>query len=311
MDSSPRAAAALHRTARMVSRQTRLKDHQVVRGWEEAIARLTRDSWREDLGRFRSRWAFRGEGTEAGSLMTSLSRIAARPAIEAHLLRNFCKYAQLGSQPVPATVWDWLALAQHHGLPTRLLDWTYSPLVALHFATADEQQAQEAGVVWCVDYGASRSQLPRRLRAALARDGSDVFTPELLGSAAATLTGLARLAARPFLVFLEPPSLDHRIVAQYALFSMLSKADADMSEWLASHPRLGRAIVIPPAAKREIRDQLDQANVTERVLFPGLDGLCRWLARYYRRPMDDGAKRGSPARSSPSDATRARRSARR
>jgi len=82
-------------------------------------------------------------------------------------------------------------------------------------------------------------------------------------------------------LFVEPPSFDARIVNQYALFSVVSPAETPLDEWLAAHPELTRRVVIPAELKWEVRDKLDQANVTERVLFPGLDGLSRWLARYY------------------------------
>ena len=54
-----------------------------------------------------------------------------------------------------------------------------------------------------------------------------------------------------------------------------------LDKWLESHPELCRKVRIPAKLKWEIRDNLDQANINERVLFPGLDGLSRWLARYY------------------------------
>jgi hypothetical protein len=80
---------------------------------------------------------------------------------------------------------------------------------------------------------------------------------------------------------MEPPAIDRRILNQWALFSLMSNPAGGMDEWLAAHPDLSRRVVIPAALKWEIRDKLDQANVNERILFPGLDGLSRWLTRYY------------------------------
>jgi hypothetical protein len=82
-------------------------------------------------------------------------------------------------------------------------------------------------------------------------------------------------------IFFEPPSLDARIVNQFALFSVMSSPTGRLDRWLAHYPELCRRIIIPARLKWEVRDKLDQANITERVLFPGLDGLSRWLKRHY------------------------------
>ena len=54
-----------------------------------------------------------------------------------------------------------------------------------------------------------------------------------------------------------------------------------LDDWLAGQPQLYRRVIIPARLKWEIRDKLDQSNITERVLFPGLEGLTAWLKRQY------------------------------
>jgi hypothetical protein len=58
-----------------------------------------------------------------------------------------------------------------------------------------------------------------------------------------------------------------------------------MDDWADRNPDLVRRIVLPAELKLEVRNKLDQANVTERVLFPGLDGLARALTRHYARVL--------------------------
>ena len=252
-----------------------------VSSWAELQEQLFAGAWQPNLARHRSSFAFRGRNDADEDLRTSLLRLGgeARDA-ERHLLRNFRRYAQLEDVPFDSP-WNWLALAQHHGLPTRLLDWTYSPLVALHFATARTRAYDRDGVVWMVDYVEAQKDVPEQLRSVLDEQGMVVFTAELLEEAAGGIGGLEGLSGDDYVVFLEPPSLNQRIVNQYSVFSLMSRPESRLDEWLESRPELARRVLIPAELKWEVRDKLDQSNVTERVLFPGLDGLSRWLARYY------------------------------
>jgi hypothetical protein len=247
--------------------------------WLELQELLFAESWNDELGLFRSSFAYRGGSDAAAGLSSGLVRLGGDTELERQLMRAFRKYARLDAV-AHDTAWDWLALGQHHGLPTRLLDWTYSPYVALHFATQNRQKYDRDGVVWCVDYVRAHEQLPPQLRAVLDEEGANLFTTELLDEAAPGLGDLEQYGD-DFVLFVEPPSFDARIVNQYALFSVISRAEARLDDWIERHPDIALRVVVPRELKWEVRDKLDQANVTERVLFPGLDGISRWLARYY------------------------------
>jgi len=256
-----------------------------VSSWTQLIEELYRDSWDSRIERFRSPFVYRGMVNACANLTTSLMRLGEGhenlARIEGHLLRNFTKYAHSES-PGAKSIWHWLALAQHHGLQTRLLDWTFSPFVGIHFATEDPARFEGDAAIWCVNLNRTNELLPEVLRSAAGEVGSNVFTVEMLNDIVPTLEVFEELAKHEFVLFMEPPSLDARIVNQYALFSLMSSPSARLDDWLERHPGTARRVIIPASLRWEVRDKLDQANINERMLFPGLDGLSRWLSRYYR-----------------------------
>ena len=254
----------------------------VVKSWLELQDLLFTNSWKPHLSRFRSNFVFRGGTGSIPAFEPGILKLTKkRPETEGHLLRNFRKYADREGFSKDS-LWNWLALAQHHGLPTRLLDWTYSPYVALHFATMDSEAAfQEDSYIFCIDYHRTNEFLPSKLRKILKAEGSYVFTAEMLDQAARNLREFDQLSTKEFVLFFEPPSLDDRILNQYALFSLMSPPTSDLLNWLDKHENTALHLILPAHLKREIRDKLDQANITERTLSPGLDGLCAWLKRYY------------------------------
>lgn len=252
-----------------------------VESWQELLEVLFSESWNSNLERFRSKEAYRGLSTANYVLETTLMRLGGSYAkLEKHLLRNFRKYAHR-DMVEKDSIWHWLTLAQHHGLPTRLLDWTYSPFAALHFATANIEKFNEDGVIWAVNYVNAHRYLPKDLSDQLYIEGANVFTIEMLSESIVSLEDFDALAKKDFAIFVEPPSIDDRIVNQHALFTLMPNPEAKIDDLIEQNENIGRKIIIPCHLKWEIRDKIDQANINERVLFPGLDGLSSWLKRQY------------------------------
>ena len=252
---------------------------QKVDSWRELDDLIGNPDWGLHDGHARPTLVYRGLARPTHDNVSGLARLQGDyETVERHLLRNFRKYAHRESPG--RTDWDWLAVGQHHGLPTRLLDWTFSPLVALHFATASWRD--EDAILWMVDCQAVHQLLPQSLRTTLEEEGSLVFTSELLSHHASDPAELDSLVENePFVVFFEPPSLDERIVNQAAVLSVIADPVCQMDDWLSSHPGTYKTLRIPAELKREVRQRLDQAQITERLLVPGLDGLTSWLKRYY------------------------------
>lgn len=201
-------------------------------------------------------WIFRGEGTAGYPLLAKAGREggyrgAARKkpyklADEIEALELFKRQARPHLGHTPSSDLEWLAIAQHHGMSTRLLDWTESVLVAAFFAV------QEAGTKGdAVVYGV------RGLRTLTQPEAKKPFTLKSAG-------------------IYRPPHLTPRIPAQRSVFTVHPDprapfAPRGMVEWRVSQ-----------SACAEIKRVLDACAVNEASLFPDIDGLSRYIGWKYK-----------------------------
>jgi hypothetical protein len=257
--------------------------------WDELNASLWRGSL-DSYGHYRPRIAFRGMAEDYGNLRTSLQRIGGpgklHPASELswrerRIIETFSTYAR-ESLPAGFTDWDVILLGQHYRLPTRLLDWTSSPYVALFFATEDMAKFDRDGIVWCVSRVDTINTLPELLKQHLDSQSAKLFLLETLRTAfPGGLRQFDRDVPEEALIWFEPPSVSPRIVQQFALFSMMSGVDSEHWNWLQKHPTLHWGVPVPASLKMEIRQRLQVMNVTERTVYQGLEGIARWLGSFY------------------------------
>ena len=252
-----------------------------VHTWEELNSVLFEETPHDgSLSNIKYNFIYRGMSCCDFSLSTSLMRSGGNLSqVEDWLLEDFEKYSNLKANG-HQNDWSLLATAQHYGLPTRLLDWTFSPFVALHFCTNDPNLYHLDGAIWAIDTEEANRKLPHEIRTLLGASNSNYLNVNSLSKVSTSLYDFKQnYPDKDFVIFFEPPSLDQRIVNQFALFSMASKVELQLDKWLESNPTVGKKIIIPFKLKWTIRDKLDKSNITERVLFPGFDGLTNWIKR--------------------------------
>jgi len=201
------------------------------------------------------RWVFRGQ-RQRWALRPNVGRIGHyRPETEIRLLRDFKRLAlPFVDRHIVATEWDWLFLAQHHGLPTRLLDWTTNPLVAAYFA-CQACVREKDGEILAVE--------PRLIGYFRPDDPKELGPFEI---------GQKRFA--------YPSALATRIASQRGLFSVHPEPT---SAWRVRH-RSDR-FVIPGRIKPEFQRYLFGLGVDAALLMADLDGLAETLRWRYERSL--------------------------
>lgn len=223
---------------------------------------------------------FRGHRDETWPLEPNIFRYMYRKKHIANglplmLLDSFKKSAVRLVQPPPSNDWEWLAVAQHHGLITPLLDWTTNPLAAAFFAVEDplresecagQAQTRAISAVWC--YWPRQDHLGWL---------SDYYDPET-----------SPFEAEKVLMF-EPSHFSSRIPAQGAVFTVhpFAKGGLAKPKWNGSALK----IKIPAGVRVDIRRSLMQFGIHHASLFPDVDGLAKYINARFKVADDEELRR--------------------
>ncbi len=262
-----------------------------IRSLEEVTKIILDQEYNAEIGRLRSTYLFRGMPSAGFRLETSLMRNCGdlMQQLEPSILKNFSKYAIKDDPQINESVWRQMMMGQQYGLPTRLLDWTHSSMIALHFATAENDFAKtdkRDGVVWRIDAKELAGLLPGRYRQELGKGNTFIFDVAALNRVTSSASEYDADMLDRSMVIVEPPSADERIVNQYAYFSVVPTGMKDIEAFLEENTHKTVRYIIRKEIRWDIRDLLDQANVSERIVYPGLEGLSRWIARHYYHTND-------------------------
>jgi hypothetical protein len=223
----------------------------------------------EDQFWFRGHNNLAWELTPSGLRYRNLER--RNRAIE--LLRDFRRVAEikLARLPQPDEELKWLQLAQHYGIPTRLLDWTESATIALHFACLRPGKEDTDGMVFLVN-----PKHLSRLRRRKDKTSLDAHLEPTLIKGYFELDGRRGGAAGLPTVAIKPVWNSERLMVQRGVFTLHGSRQFSLDD--AQAPSLV-AIPIVREVKEKLRVELGRVGVDEMTVFPELEHACRHLKR--------------------------------
>jgi len=214
---------------------------------------------------------WRGQASIKWQLLPKVYRMSALDIYEANALASFMRLAPTrhAACPGPDELGRWLFLGQHYGLPTRLLDWSESPLIALYFAVADEATLSSPGVLWALSpfsLNEARKGVPM-LCSAQDPDARRIVERAFAHGGTAEEDTLAII----------PDEVDIRLMVQHAGFTVHgSRVPLEKQPGRRRHLR---KFEIPAAAKWDLRAELATLGIRQRTVFPDLQNLAEDVSR--------------------------------
>ena len=233
----------------------------MIKGISDLVSNL-----KKDFKNYDSPLWFRGQSRDSWPLLPHYLRLK-KPPSEFTLLTKFKQNAVMLIDHKPKDNFDWLFLMQHYGVPTRLLDWSESSLVALYFSVNETKEQKKDGTLWVLkptelNLKANIDSLEKNYIPSFEEDHVKTYSVEsLLQEKNTKLLPLASIATRNSI----------RIQAQLGVFT-ISHRDKTPIEDIGDKSHI-KKYIIPAKSKQDILQELKLLGITKFQLFPELASI--------------------------------------